>query len=728
MNDANAARRRRFPLLVGEHAFRLLAVWPSWLLLATSFALLLAVTAPDLPFPALTTAAHVLCLFALVLCLSPLVLFAQFSWVVSTIGSAIGVRACDIELASDELRVLGGPSHGFCAKLNELGAADAIELKTNYLSVKPAHGKSFTFFLPDDADERASIAALAVSLQAAALGAKLERGAQAAVAPKSARQILRCTSCGAPLTPTREARVRCAFCGAESDVPRDLAERIASSDVVSARRKKDEALCRSLSEQPGPGRANLLAFGGGIACILLAASATFGAAAMTFMAGDLGGPPRLGALALALCGCGLALLSFVHGVLLRRTALRVLTLGFSALPGERAGASPRCRNCGAPLPARLPERVLIRCAYCDADNLGALDLKLEAEVVERFSAGELSPSRALATHRRRRLLARAPGFLGVLLLVAAGTWQHELPAKIGPDARTVNLPVLVPEASAELVAADGAITFLREATLPGEALAILPNGPDVDLIVRDAIGVAHRVHNPDHAISESEIANAPRVPSGSAYSARSARDPLVVVNATGVACALPNGPLKTIYGGSYADTLLEAPESLGGCSALFTSRASEDGHFQLRAVDPNGTRTRLYDAREAALAPDGHTLAASVFDAKSGVFELALFPEHGAPRLLTHGPVHADFAAWSPDGKRIAFLTEPVQDTIHFSNFTGGTALFVLNLEGRLAQLTNGGPPALLRPVWTERGIFLVEFTGSNEHPETTLLHFFPAD
>jgi hypothetical protein len=728
MTTEITTQSRRLPLLVGARAFRLLTVLPSSLLLAAGFSLLLTVTASDLPFPLLRIAAQVLSLFALIACLSPVAILAQLKWVGQHLAGAFGVRACDIELSAGTLSVLGGSSHGFQAKLSELRASGAIKLEDGRFSLTPATGKSFSLELPHDADERASLEALAASLQAAALGSVL-RPEPLSAASGSEHRILRCVQCGAPLTPTREPSVRCAFCSAECPVPSELARRIESNELVDTRRRRDERLCLALAKQPQARLANAVAFGSGVLSILLAAVANFAAAMMAFIAGDLGGPPRWGAFALAICGASLLAISFAHSVLGNRTALRVLTLGFSALPSAREGAGPRCRNCGAPLPAAAGSRVLTRCVYCDADNLGALDLGLQAALIQRFSRGELSPARALTRLRRRRLLTRFPGFVGVLLLVAAGIWQHAGPLVVAPEAMTVNLPSDAPDPGSELAADTGAVTFLSAATLPGTVLAVLRSGQDVDLIVADAAGIAHRVHKPEGAVSASELTQAERVPAGSEYAARNAGDPLVVVSATGMLCATPNGPQELLYGGgTFSDVLLEAPESLGGCSALITTRAGKDGHFHVRQCDASGTRTRLLDARQPALAPDGLTLAASVLDQKSGVFELALFPAQGAPRLLTHGPVHADYASFAPNGERIAFLTEAVQDSVHFSEYTGSTALCVINLKGRLQKLTKGDEPMLVRPVWTERGIFLAQFTGTKKHPETTLLQFFPSD
>lgn len=719
---ATAAPVRRFPLLVGTRAFRLLAVLPSCLVLASGATLWLAVSAADWSIGWLRIVSKTLSLAAMVCCLSPVVLVAQLRWLIDHVRRALAVRACDVELEQGELRVRGGSSHGFHASLSELDEG-AIELTRSELTVKPKQGVPLAVSVPDDADERASLEALAASLTAAAAGHAVTHTSD--VCP--ARAVLHCKRCNAPLTPTPSSQATCAFCGAKNAIPDEISARIKSQAAVSARARRDEKLCARLARQPSSHLANLIAFGGGALCIALAAVATFAAASTAFLDDELGGMPHWDAFALALCGLGMLLFTFASSVLVSRGALRVLTLGFSALPSERAGASPRCRNCGAPLPEPSSARVLTRCVYCDSENLGPLDLGREAALITRFSRGELSPARALAQLRKRRFLTRSVFLVGALLLALAAQREVALRRMPKADALTVNVPSTVPDPDSDLAADDGAITFLRDTTLPGTAVAILPNGDDVDVLVRDADGVVHRVHAPDGAVTPEQLAAAPRVPTGRAYAARSAADPLVVVNETGVTCALPNGPPKTIYRAEPGEWL-EAPESLGGCSALITTRAEQWAHFFLRRCDEHGASVKLNDARDAALAPDGKTLIASVFDAKTEVFQLALFPAVGTARLLTGGAMHSGLATWSPDGTRIAFLTEPVRDFIQFSKYTGSTALYVVDLHGKLSRLTKGRAPALVRPVWTNRGIWLVEISGTQKHAETTLLQFFAAD
>jgi len=726
MSSRTAARVRRFPLLVGTRAFRRLAQVPSWLLLGSAFTLLLTVSAADLPLPWLEIVARALSIFALLLCVSPVALLAQLDWLVRHVTQAVSARACDVELDHQSVRVIGGTAHGFHASFADLSGEGAVTLSSGSLQIKPQGGKALYLAVPDDADERASLEALVATLRATLLGR--DQGApEAAVASTAERpELLRCTHCGAPLRPSHSPRVGCAFCGTENVLPAELARRLENNELLDARRRADEALCAELLEQPGPIQANALAFIGGALCLALTAVSLFLAAMLVFLADTLGGPPYWAGVSLIEAGLGLLLVSFVHENLARRTALRILTLGFSSRPSRTPGEGDRCRNCGAPLPEAIRERVLTRCVYCSADNLGSLDLGFESDLIRVFSAGELSPRQTLNRLRARRRRARVQELFAVALLGVGVARAAQAPRAIAPDRRTVVLPSLSPVDHGQVTANPGAAAVIEQARLPGYLSALLPSDAEVDVIVEGVDGARVRIHAPHGKLIPDELARATPVPFGSEYATRGPSEPLIVASSSGVYCAGSDGSLRRLYGGTFADTLLEAPEPTGGCSALVTTRAGKYGHFHVRELDGKSSRTLLLNATQPALTADGRSLAVSVLSPKTGVFELALFVPGSKPRLLTHGPMHAGYATWSPDGSRIAFLTSPVQDFIQFSKYTGATQLFVLDLAGHLSQLTTGAEPALVRPVWTQSGIYIAARTGTRSHPETELLRVVP--
>jgi LSD1 subclass zinc finger protein len=395
---------------------------PSVVLLIASLTLVVAVHGRASGVPWLATAGTVLSLLSLVMCISPVALLAQLGFVIRHVSAAIATRACDVEIGGGSVRVLGGPSDGFHATLESLAGPGAVELTDANLVLAPAGGKKLSLVVPRDPDERASLEALAASLSAAAAG----RAVPDRAPHPGAAALLRCAGCGVPLSPSAAASVRCALCGAETRTPADLARKVADAERLRGQRRRDEALCRALTAQPGPAMANLVAFAGGLLAMALAAVATFLSAVLAFPWDNADGPLPFRGLGFFGAGCALGLAAFVRGRLARRTALRVLTLGFSALPPSSGGGTQlpaRCRNCGAPLPDAVRDQVLLQCAYCDAENLAAQGLEFDAAVVARFSAGEPSLAKALARTRRQRWLTRSYAVLGAIF-VALGSYMQ----------------------------------------------------------------------------------------------------------------------------------------------------------------------------------------------------------------------------------------------------------------------------------------------------------------
>ncbi len=93
-----------------------------------------------------------------------------------------------------------------------------------------------------------------------------------------------------------------------------------------------------------------------------------------------------------------------------------------------------------------------------------------------------------------------------------------------------------------------------------------------------------------------------------------------------------------------------------------------------------------------SLSPKGER---ALFVARGDVFTAPI--EKGPTRNLTHSSdAHDKQAAWSPDGAKIAFL----------SDRTGEDELYLVdqNGEGKLEQLTNDGKRMRYRPVWSPDG------------------------
>jgi Tol biopolymer transport system component len=102
---------------------------------------------------------------------------------------------------------------------------------------------------------------------------------------------------------------------------------------------------------------------------------------------------------------------------------------------------------------------------------------------------------------------------------------------------------------------------------------------------------------------------------------------------------------------------------------------------------------------DLALAPDG-LLVAAVIRTTDGVANryrsaIAIYPVEGStPWLLTTGLARDRAPAWSPDGTRIAFL----------SDRSGSTQIWLIELHGEARQLTSFPHDVFAPPVWSPDG------------------------
>jgi TolB protein len=137
------------------------------------------------------------------------------------------------------------------------------------------------------------------------------------------------------------------------------------------------------------------------------------------------------------------------------------------------------------------------------------------------------------------------------------------------------------------------------------------------------------------------------------------------------------------------------------------------------------TNPAVRSIRQAAWSPDGRRIAFTcvLYDqVRPGEVrtDICITDSNGSHFLrLTTDPASKSDPAWSPDGKRIAF--------------TRGTGIVVLNLgDGVAARLTDGREPAWSPDgstiVFTgEDGLFTIGADGSNQRRLTTGRHSSPA-
>ena len=194
-------------------------------------------------------------------------------------------------------------------------------------------------------------------------------------------EVLRCGQCGAPVPLGDGDRVPCPGCGAQVEVPEPYRVARAAARLDA----EGQALCARLGAPPGTLQ-RMLASGvyiwvflfllpfllrplGAIAHLLLLDPI---AAILHVRLADVLGAGTYGAVYGAAVFAIIAPLAIIgsHG---RRQvrARRALQAGLAAKPPATPGGPALCRCCGAPL-AVPPGAAGVRCSYCRADNLVAL--------------------------------------------------------------------------------------------------------------------------------------------------------------------------------------------------------------------------------------------------------------------------------------------------------------------------------------------------------------------
>jgi tricorn protease len=149
-----------------------------------------------------------------------------------------------------------------------------------------------------------------------------------------------------------------------------------------------------------------------------------------------------------------------------------------------------------------------------------------------------------------------------------------------------------------------------------------------------------------------------------------------------------------------ADATGQIVYELDGELHVFATRGNTDRKLDITVPD-DGLAARPHHqsvarfVEDVALSPNG---ARALFTARGDVFTVPA--EHGPTRNLTHSSAAHDKAArWSPDGRKIAFI----------SDLSGEEELYLIDQDGRGApeRLTTNGDMMRYPPVWSPDGKYL---------------------
>jgi hypothetical protein len=309
------------------------------------------------------------------------------------------------------------------------------------------------------------------------------------------------------------------------------------------------------------------------------------------------------------------------------------------------------------------------------------DLRLESSIIDRLAARARDPHQVLSVCTQQRRRARVVAAMAATMVVAGGLWLALEGARGGAQAA----------AAAELPFDENARPTLLGEVTPGPAAArvervvVLGLSPVNGALVADGHGgvVLRRGADPHR----------PRYPTSWTD------DPLVL-------------------------DVSPAPDG----AVLATTRASLAGHLRVRQISPDGSsRVLLTDAREPMISPDGQRLAAVRRVEDRWQVAVASLSSLEAQRILTRGRGHTACPVWSPDGRRIAFLTRTVRDPVHYSRRYGHSHLWMVDAAGGEAhRLTGGVSLELSRPIWTTDGIWVLAREAASPGAVTVLWRVVP--
>ena len=233
---------------------------------------------------------------------------------------------------------------------------------------------------------------------------------------ETAPSLLVCAHCDGPAVPDDAEHVACRFCNAEVTVPEPLREKIRAARTLATEHPRNARMIARLLRQPSARAVWIAMVALGAPMLLVWPACAIGC----FVLDRRGLLTALDVVVFLVAGMVAigALFVVMRLTLVNRQALSLLSTRFSALPPDKPGAPPLCRNCQAPLPGAADGQMLVRCAYCDADNILGLDVRARAgtEVAQQRSI-DVEISRRRDEHRLWRTAA-----FGAIVAVVGLRW------------------------------------------------------------------------------------------------------------------------------------------------------------------------------------------------------------------------------------------------------------------------------------------------------------------
>jgi hypothetical protein len=247
-------------------------------------------------------------------------------------------------------------------------------------------------------------------------------------------EVLRCDACGAAVPLAEGATFPCPHCGgAVTPAAAHVALRDAASAAVDARRRA-EVLARELTAAGPLLRAlgRFVSDGGYLlpAFVLMGVGAfasmlalfnlqSFGLATLHVDVIDVLRDGEYMALFVGIIAIFVGAIPVIAAFGLRTASGRARLLrSLAAKPPARAGESPECRLCGAPLAVTAADAVAVRCHYCAADNLVAVPADVLAAKITATANVNASIEVAAQEHGKERSRVRRALALRLALVAA----------------------------------------------------------------------------------------------------------------------------------------------------------------------------------------------------------------------------------------------------------------------------------------------------------------------